>query len=109
MFILARGGQTYARLRFGVGPKGDVLIPVSVDYSAPFDASDHDAWKLEYDASIHAVTLAGSRLDLAEFDDFDWSDDLLDELDPTVEAELMSNFEDMEFGGHASEESEVIL
>lgn len=48
MFILARGGQTYARLRFNVGPGGAVLIPVSVDYSQPFTGSDHKAWDEEY-------------------------------------------------------------
>ena len=30
MFILARGGQTYCRLRFNVGPGGEVEIPVTV-------------------------------------------------------------------------------
>lgn len=44
MFILARGGQTYARLEFHVGPGGSVLLPVEVDYSHPFPASDHAAW-----------------------------------------------------------------
>src|SRR6476620_165291 len=32
MFILARGGQTYARLRYHVGPSSDVILPVEVDY-----------------------------------------------------------------------------
>ena len=36
MFILARGGQTYARLRFNVGPGGHVQIPVEVDFHRPF-------------------------------------------------------------------------
>ena len=40
MFILARGGQSYARLRFNTGPGGDITIPVSVDYDRPFAASD---------------------------------------------------------------------
>jgi len=54
MFILARGGKSYARLRFNVGPGGDVRIPVAVDYSQPFDASDFDAWDAEYKANIKA-------------------------------------------------------
>ena len=44
MFILARGGQCYARLEFHVGPGGYLLLPVEVDYSRPFPASDHAAW-----------------------------------------------------------------
>jgi len=44
MFILAHGGQTYARLRFNVGPGVQVLIPVEVDYSRPFAGSDQAAW-----------------------------------------------------------------
>ena len=36
MFILAKGGKTYARLRFNVGPGGHLLIPVEVDFAAPF-------------------------------------------------------------------------
>ncbi len=52
MAILARGGQTYARLRFGVGPGGQMLIPVEVDFTVPFPASDHDAWRDEYDRHV---------------------------------------------------------
>lgn len=53
MFILANGGQSYARLRFNVGPGGDLLIPVEVDYSRSFGASDVEAWEAEYAANIH--------------------------------------------------------
>lgn len=52
MFILARGGQAYARLRFNVGPGGSVILPTVVDYSRPFPASDFDAWDLEYRACV---------------------------------------------------------
>ena len=52
MFILARQGQSYARLRFHVGPGGDVDLPVRVDYSRPFAASDHAAWKEQYAACV---------------------------------------------------------
>ena len=52
MFILARGGRTYARLRFHVGPGGDIELPVDVDYSQPFTASDHEAWLTEYQANV---------------------------------------------------------
>jgi hypothetical protein len=52
MFILAQGGQTYARLRFNVGPGGEQLIPVEVDYSRPFASSDFEAWQKEYLAHV---------------------------------------------------------
>lgn len=52
MFILARGGQSYARLRFNVGPGGAMLIPVAVDYSRPFAGSDETAWQAEFDANV---------------------------------------------------------
>jgi proteasome lid subunit RPN8/RPN11 len=52
MFILARGGQTYARLRFNVGPKGELMIPVSVDYTRPFTGSDWEDWSREYGANL---------------------------------------------------------
>ena len=57
MFVLARGGQTYARLRFHVGPGGEMTIPVSVDYRRPFPASDQEAWKEEYLANVHQELL----------------------------------------------------
>ena len=52
MFIIAREGQTYARLRFNVGPGGEIEIPVKVDYSRPFPGSDMDAWEQEYVANV---------------------------------------------------------
>lgn len=54
MAILARGGQTYARLRFGgpSQPRAQMLIPVEVDFSIPFPAADHIAWRAEYDQHI---------------------------------------------------------
>lgn len=55
MFILARGGKTFARLRFNTGPGGQMPLPVEVDYRRPFAGSDLDAWKAEYKANIHEV------------------------------------------------------
>ena len=52
MFILARGGQVYARLRFNIGPGGELTIPVQVDYSRPFAASDFALWQTEYEANL---------------------------------------------------------
>jgi hypothetical protein len=55
MFILARGGQSYARIRFQAGPGGQVILPVRVDYKRPFVGSDHDAWRHEYDRCVRRV------------------------------------------------------
>ena len=55
MFILAHGGKAFARLRFNVGPGGDVSIPVEVDYSRPFAPSDFAAWEAEYKANVKAM------------------------------------------------------
>lgn len=52
MFILAQEGQTYARLRFNIGPSGSLDIPVAVDFSRDFTASDHAAWKAEYERCV---------------------------------------------------------
>jgi hypothetical protein len=54
MLILANGGDVYARLRFNVGPGGEVLIPVELDYDGMFAGSDHEAWELEYQTNIDA-------------------------------------------------------
>jgi len=48
MFILARGGDTYARLRFNAGPRGELLLPVEIDYRQAFAGTDLAAWKAEY-------------------------------------------------------------
>jgi hypothetical protein len=55
MFILAQEGQTYARLRFNVGPGGSTEIPVEVDYTNPFAGSDWEEWELEYCRNVMAV------------------------------------------------------
>jgi hypothetical protein len=48
MFILAREGRSYARLRFNVGPGAEFEIPVEVDYVRHFGGCDPDAWEREY-------------------------------------------------------------
>lgn len=52
MFILAQGGATYARLRFGTGPGGEMRTPVDVDFSQEFDGSDQAAWDREYQENV---------------------------------------------------------
>ena len=87
MFILARNGKTSARLRFNVGPKGQILIPVNVDYTVPFPATDKDAWEVEYQANIKGEmkdNIFGSDgpVDLAEeFYDYSYPQDWVEELE----------------------------
>ena len=52
MFILARGGKSYARLRYNVGPGVDVALPVELDFSLPFAASDWELWQEEYLSNV---------------------------------------------------------
>ena len=52
MFIIARGGATYARLQYRVGPGGSWEIPVAVDYTQPFPATDHEAWRRVFERLV---------------------------------------------------------
>ncbi len=52
MFILAKGGATYARLRFSVGPGADIELNVNLDFTRPFGGCDHEAWQTEYDLNV---------------------------------------------------------
>ena len=76
MFILARGGQTYARLRFNVGPGGSLQIPVEVDFGQEFAAADHAAWEQEY---LQCVVDAHESLPVLDGGPAAWLDDDPDE------------------------------
>jgi sulfur carrier protein ThiS adenylyltransferase len=52
MFVLARGGATYARLRLGGGPAAELRIPVKLDFGREFDGSDRPAWNEEYRRNV---------------------------------------------------------
>lgn len=52
MFILARGGQSFARLRFNIGPGLSINLPVSIDYTRAFDGCELAKWEQEYLANI---------------------------------------------------------
>ena len=54
MLILARGGRTYARLRFGVGPRASLILPIEIDFGAVGPAMDHAAWEQEYRDNVSA-------------------------------------------------------
>jgi hypothetical protein len=63
MFVLAQEGKSYARLRFNVGPGGQIVIPTEIDFSLPFVGSDHPAWAAEYDRNIQSLALTDLGLD----------------------------------------------
>jgi proteasome lid subunit RPN8/RPN11 len=63
LFVVARNDRTYAKLRFNVGPGGDVLIPAEIDYSADFGPSEHDQWDAEFTANVKAVEWLARKSD----------------------------------------------
>ena len=93
MFILARNGKTHARLRFNVGPGGEISIPMEVDFSQPFGPSDHEAWKLEYKANIRAGKwdLAFGRQEtvLDDLERCEWLDSL-ESMDPAEQKTIIN-------------------
>jgi proteasome lid subunit RPN8/RPN11 len=52
MFIIAQDDSTYARLRFNAGPGGEMNIPVCVDCSCEFKATDFKLWKRQYSDNV---------------------------------------------------------
>ena len=55
MFILARGGATYTRLRFNTGPGCDVSLKCSVEFDNEFASSDQLTWTAEYDQCVNKI------------------------------------------------------
>jgi JAB domain-containing protein similar to deubiquitination enzymes len=67
MLIVARGGESFARVQFRAGPGGGFEVPVEIAYDAPFGASEHAAWQSEYDACVEelaAPDTPGNSLEL---------------------------------------------
>jgi len=62
LFVVAQNDKTYAKLSFNVGPGGQVLIPVEIDYSHDFGPSDQEAWNTEYAANIKATKWFDDRV-----------------------------------------------
>jgi len=52
MFILDQNGGTSCELRFNVGPKASMEIPVSINYTQPFPGTAFDAWEKEYAENV---------------------------------------------------------
>jgi len=55
LFVVAQYNKSYAKLRFNVGPGGQVLIPTEIDYGQEFGSSDHELWDTEYVANVKAI------------------------------------------------------
>jgi hypothetical protein len=64
LVVLGRAGDTYARLSFGVGPGGQIVVPVAVDWRDWPVMLDHlggmlaakvESWRREYAANIFAL------------------------------------------------------
>ena len=114
MFILARGGKSYARLRFNVGPGGSVVIPVVVDYSQPFGPSDHEGWETEYQANIKAESLFksfGSQVNLGleeEVSSYSVPNDWLEEFEDMAPAERQYVLDELAGRPDLWDESEVL-
>lgn len=49
MIILSDSCEPYAMLTFNIGPRGDVPLKVEIDFSQPFNASNFNNWKEEYE------------------------------------------------------------
>ena len=90
MVIVARGGQTYCRLRFNSGPGGSIEIPVAVDYSIPFEGSDHEAWHKEYKANIHVERIVSRGL-------LDFDSDGVSQRDGAMDCDDCELFDDTGF------------
>ncbi|MCY2928742.1 MAG: hypothetical protein NTV86_04460 [Planctomycetota bacterium] len=92
MFILGQTGKTTARLRFNVGPGAHVAVPVEVDYSRPFAASDLAAWEAEYQANIHFETWPGALIELGHR----WGLTDEDRTGALLPPDLLADLRDME-------------
>ena len=94
MFILARGGQTFAELSWLHGGPASIPLDVEIDFTPPFEGSDAEAWEAEYLDCVEphtwheprAVDHRFTELDTAEhshpqFPDRDLWPDLIHEFD----------------------------
>jgi proteasome lid subunit RPN8/RPN11 len=121
MAIVARGGDTYARLRFNVGPGGECEIPIEIAWDQPFEAAEPEAWEAEYLANVQPITVASgvggdatTELPFGPewYDDPTWLEpysidpevlDQLDQVDPVDQQSLTTS---IAFGIGASENNE---
>lgn len=68
MFILAKQGATSARLRFNVGPGGQLELPVGIDRGREALPLDRDKWLAEYQRCVIASKTCPEVFDRLESD-----------------------------------------
>ena len=118
MFIVAEDGKTYARLRFNLGPGGELLIPVCVDYSCSFGPTDRNVWEAEYKANIKTTSWSRGLVCDNEFlvdskepalSDYSLPKDLLEQLEEMEPEERKAVLDELAVrpGLWAGEEEEV--
>jgi proteasome lid subunit RPN8/RPN11 len=90
MFVVAQNNKAYAKLKFNVGPGGQLLIRTEVDYSQEFGSSDHELWDVEYNANVKA----GDWLDVGT--DRDARSSELDLSSYALPYDFLEEFENME-------------
>jgi hypothetical protein len=61
MFIIARNGDVYARLRFNTGPGGEIELSTTIDYDTDFPASDRGSWEQEFFKSVHDGSIVTAK------------------------------------------------
>jgi hypothetical protein len=83
MFILAKGGESFARLQFNTGPGLAMLLEVEIDFTRPFPAANHEGWSEEYQRCVANLLVtngtnhkdqrgAGSMVHMADDLDLPW-------------------------------------
>ena len=113
MFIIAMDNNSYARLRFNVGPGGEVEIPVEIDYSQAFSQSEQDVWEAEFKANIIASQFDnyfGSRgdFDFADVSGYSCPDDWLEELESMDPCERRQIFDELAARPDLWDQEEVV-
>jgi hypothetical protein len=111
MCIVAQGNQSYARISFNVGPGGQVLIPVEVDYSEPFEGSNRKRWDQEFKENVHEEvfqrTARGSQQDIFGNDMLSY--DIMEELDQMDEHERQQYLDELALDPDSYDREEVLF
>ena len=112
MFILSQDNQAYARISFNIGPGGQLIIPVQVDYSKPFEAADIAAWEQEFKRNIltHSMDKLNTHPQPFQQTMPVMSDQALCRTESQIPDEPWDPMEDVDFGAEFWDpESEVFL
>ena len=85
MFILAKDGEMFSRIRFNVGPGGEVEFKTKINYSLSFPASNFEAWDKEYTENICPEAIIAAFSDKEEIQSWkeyckDWTKEQEDHL-----------------------------